>query len=484
MRWKIILVNGGIVVVLAVLTYFLLATSLTEVVANRGEQQRELVRALRAGESQLALDGLRMERWLAQVAATEPVREVFRGGTAAARSESATSAANGLRDRAAAEPEFSRMAPSLVLFVDERGVGIGRNGSALMRGDKLATAYPGLARALETGTSRSDVWIDRQRQEQMLVSYGPVRDDEGRIAGALVLGTPLNDERLARTSELTSGHSLAFLQAVDNGFATVAATGAGAQGARFEPVAQAAKRALEANGPVQVGAPVEERLYGAVRLSGYPDATAVIVASLPAERANVSDLLWPIFAVAGLGVALVGAGGVLLGNYISRPVAEMEEGLLMVISGNQNLRFELKHEELGGLATRINTLLNTLLGVAEDNTDTQGTPATAPSARRFTDALAVDESVVSQPRVDVASAETLAASPADQYYARLFESYVQAKQQLGEAVEHITFETFQERIRQSEQEMQAKHGRPVRYQVEIKAGAVVLIAVPLAAAVT
>jgi hypothetical protein len=484
MRWKIISVNAGIVVVLAVLTYFLLAASLTEVVANRGEQKRELLRALRAAESQLALDGLRMERWLTQASATEPVQEVFRGGTAAARSESATSAANTLRDRAASESEFAGMAPALVAFVDERGIGIGRNGSELMRGDKLAAAYPGLARALESGSSRSDVWIDRQRQEQMLVSYAPVRDGEGRISGALVLGTPLNDERMARTSELTSGHSLAFLQSVDQGFAMVAGTGAGVQGAKLEPVVQAAARALGGAGPVQVGEPVDERLYGAVRLSGYPDATGVIVASLPAERANLADLLWPIFAVAGLGVALVAAGGVLLGNYISRPVAEMEEGLLMVISGNQNLRFELKHEELGGLASRINTLLNTLLGVAEDNTDAQGHPAAAASARNFNEALAVDESVVSQPGHDVASAEALAATPADQYYARLYEAYLRAKQQLGEAVDHITFEAFQQRIRQSEQEMQAKHGRPVRYQVEIKAGAVVLIAVPLTAAVS
>lgn len=484
MRWKIILVNGGIVVVLAVLTYFLLSASLTEVVANRGEQKRELGRALRAADSQLALDALRMERWLTRMAATEPVKEVYRRGTAAARSESATNAANALRDQAAAEPDFARMTPSLVLFVDERGVGIGRNGSALMRGDKVAASYPGLARALEAGASRSDVWIDRQRQEQMLVSYAPVRDEEGRVAGGLVVGTPLNDERLARTSELTSGQALAVLQTQESGFATVAATGPGAGATRAEVVAQAAKQALGGGGPVQVGEPLEGRLYGAVRLNGYPDAPAVLVASVPAARADVSDLLWPIFAVAGLGLVLVGASGVLLGNYISRPVAEMEEGLLMVISGNQNLRFELKHDELGGLASRINVLLNTLLGVAEDNTDAQGHPATAPSARQFTEALAVDESVVSQPSFDPAAAQALAGTPEDQYYAGLFESYVQAKRQVGDAVDHITFEAFRDRIRGSEQEMLAKHGRPVRYRVEVKGGTVVLLAVPLAALVT
>src|SRR5690606_6451967 len=86
MRWKIIFVNGGVVMVVAVLTYFLLAASLSSVVANPAEQKRELARALRGASSQLALDGLRMERWLAQQVVTRPVREVYQGGTAAARS--------------------------------------------------------------------------------------------------------------------------------------------------------------------------------------------------------------------------------------------------------------------------------------------------------------------------------------------------------------------------------------------------------------
>lgn len=484
MRWKIIFVNGGIVVVLALLTYFLLAASLSSVVANPAEQKRELSRALRGAGSQLALDGLRMERWLAQQAVTKPVREVYEGGTAAARSDWATNAANGLRDRAAAEPEFARMAPSLVLFVDERGVGIGRNGSALMRGDRVAVSYPSLASALESGMTRSDVWIDRERQEQMLVSYAPVRDDRGTIRGALVLGTPLNDERLARTSELTSGHSLAFLHVEGDSATVVAAAGPGANEAKAAPVTQAALQGLAGSNPVYVGTPIEERLYGAVRLEGYPGATAAIVASVPASRvASISGVLWPVFGVGCLGIALVVLGGVLLGNYVSRPVAELEEGLLLVISGNQNIRFELEHEELGGLASRINTLLNSLLGVAEDTTDAQGRSPAPPSPRAFDETLAVDESAVSSSG-QAPAAETLAALSPERYYAELYESYVALKQKIGDSVDHITLDAFRTRIRASEDEMLAKHGRPVRYGVELKDGAVVLVAVPLPTPVT
>jgi nitrogen fixation/metabolism regulation signal transduction histidine kinase len=77
-----------------------------------------------------------------------------------------------------------------------------------------------------------------------------------------------------------------------------------------------------------------------------------------------------VFAVGMLGLFLVVTGGFLLGNYISRPIAEIEEGLLLVINGQQDLRFELEHEELGGLTSRINSLLNSLLGVKEG--DDQG----------------------------------------------------------------------------------------------------------------
>jgi len=56
----------------------------------------------------------------------------------------------------------------------------------------------------------------------------------------------------------------------------------------------------------------------------------------------------------------------MLGNYVSRPIAELEEGLLLVINGQRDLRFDLEHDELGGLTSRINALLGSLLGVPED----------------------------------------------------------------------------------------------------------------------
>jgi hypothetical protein len=481
MRWKIIIVNAGIVIVVAVLTYVLLATSLKDVVANQAERKREVAQALRAANSQLALDALRMERWLEGNASAPSVHAVFAGSTADVRSEAATAEANRLRDAAVTEPTFVKMVPSLVLFVDAQGVAIGRNGSALMRGDNMAAAYPSLGESLKSGHTSSAIWLDHKRQEQMLASYAPVRGDNGAVIGALVVGTPLNDERLTRTSDLTSGHNL-LLEVVGDTSEIVADSGAPADivAAAGQPnVATAAKQALASGGVVTVDATAGGQLFGAIPLDGYYGQTkGVIIAAVPASLVDsLGGLLWPVFAVAGLGLLLVIVGGVLLGNYISGPISELEDGLLAIINGNSDLRFQLEHEELGGLVFRINSLLNALMGVAEDTTDEHGRPSQGPSARDFQEALSVDET--SSATIDPNAAAALAAENADQYYRRLYNEYIAAKRQIGEPVDHITFDAFVGRIRSSEAETSQKQGRPVRYQVQVRGNAVVLIAVPL-----
>src|SRR5262249_7339462 len=134
----------------------------------------------------------------------------------------ATAEANRLYDAAVSEPMFVKMAPSLVLFVDAQGITVGRNGSAQLRGDKTGEAHPSLTASIKSGRTASALWFNQKRQEQMLISYAPIRGDNGAVIGALVVGTPLNDERLTRTSELTSGQALLLAIAQDDKFSSVA----------------------------------------------------------------------------------------------------------------------------------------------------------------------------------------------------------------------------------------------------------------------
>jgi hypothetical protein len=144
------------------------------------------------------------------------------------------------------------------------------------------------------------------------------------------------------------------------------------------------------------------------------------------------------------------------------------------------MRFEIEHAELGGLVFRLNSLLNQLLGVQEDDTDAEGRPSTAPSARAYQDALEVDERMASASAGESADARALRDEPDASYYARIFREYIEAKKNLGDPTEHITQQAFIGRIQASERELAEKHGKPVRYKVEVRGREVVLLAIPLA----
>jgi hypothetical protein len=478
MRWKIIIVNAGIVLVVGILSYLLLAASLGDVVSNPAKRKTEVAQALRAASAQLALDAARTERWLDARTAIEPAKGVYAGGTIDARQQAATAAANKLRDEAVADASFAKMAPSLVLFVDKQGVALGRNGSALMRGDKVGEAYPSLMTALASGNTMSDVWLNRERQEQLFVSYAPVRGDDGTVIGAIVLGTALSEDRLQRTSELTSGQFLAL--SVPGQQLELVATSGGGSSALVDAVStpqikDAEKKALDTSSLTFADAVLGGNVFGATPLVGYgDDHRAVLAAAVPASLVgSLSGLLWPVFGVTALGLLLVGAGGVLLGNYFEHPVSELEEGLLAIINGRTDLRFQIEHPDLGGLVFRINSLLNALMGVPEDTTDDEGRP----SVPAISPAVFEDLQETAQASGDVAAA--LAAEAPDAYYQRLFNEYIAAKRQLGEAVEHITQAAFVAHIRTNEQQTGQRIGRPVRYQVQIRNNAIVLAAVPL-----
>ncbi len=377
LRWKIIVANSGIVLLVGVLSYAILLTTLGDAHSNPAARNLAAERASRAADTQLALDGLRVERWLSSQAARESVSSVFNIGVPQARNEAATVQANQVMDAAAKASEFQGMRPSLVAFVDKSGRALGRdNSNTLMRGDDLAAIYPSLQASLESGSARSAVWINRQRQEQLFVSYAPVLHDGG-VLGALILGVPINDDRLGHVSRLTSGFPLALAAEVSPGVTSVVATSSGLnRDALPDAFVQPNSAAALQGGKIVVGHAAAWNSEGAsvafAPLSGYVDARATVVALAPhSDFGHLPTTLWPIWGVVVLGLLLVGVVGSAIGAYISRPISQLEEGLLSIINGKTDMRFELEHEELGGLVSRINSLLNSLTGVSEADDETR-----------------------------------------------------------------------------------------------------------------
>jgi hypothetical protein len=368
--------------------------------------------------------------------------------------------------------------PSIVAVVDNAGKIVGRNGSDLNRGDDIGSAYPAFKEATAKAHPGSDVWTDKARADQYIASYAPVRD-ENRAAGMLVIGIAINDA-LARIGDITTGRGVLLVTSTGDVVANSGNAGEDVKSAVKASVGDV-KNSL-ATGNV-VASAAGDVIFASAPLAGMGDGqrTAIVAAAPPSLLPGATAIPLSILGAMALGLILVVAGGWFLGNYISRPIAALEEGLLMILNGQTDKRFELDHAELGGLAFRIDQLLNQLMGVEEDNTDDEGRVSKAPTAANFGDALSVDRSGQGGHATGAADVDAakLAAEPTDAYYARLYREYINAKKALGEQVDHITDAAFKSRIQGMEQDASTKHGRPVRYHVQSNGREVVLLAVPL-----
>jgi hypothetical protein len=468
MRNKIIAVNAVIVLIVGFLSWAIMRSTLTTAADDEAALSSEAKHAALGASAKLQLDALRGELWLSTRASEPATLDAISKGTVSAQQEAATARCDAVAT--AARGAFES-APSLVVLVDATGKTLGRNGSTLMRGDNLAVPYPGLKEALASGHSGSDIWVNKDRNDQYLASYAPFHNAQGAVAGALVLGTTLNDE-LSRVSDATTGRPLVLIEGVGPDTRIVAHSTASSP--VLESSVEAAKdivqNALE-SGHV-TSARAGDTLIATAPLGGLGSGHhAALAGSSPASLfENARGLANPILGVMALGLVLVVVGGWLLGNYISQPIGMLEEGLLQILNGQSDKRFELDHPELGGLAFRIDQLLNQLMGVEEDTSDEEGRVSHVPSQKNFSDAMAVDDrrsgaSLPDTEGLDPAVATRLAAEPAADYYARIYREYITAKKGLGEATDQITEATFVSKIQDMEREASGRLGRPVRFQV-------------------
>jgi hypothetical protein len=483
MRIKIIAVNVLIVAIVGLLSFLLVRSSLGLATSSKDQLSTEAQKDVNGAASTLQLDGLRAERWLAGAATEQGAVDTLAKATESARGEAATKLCDELVSKMKNAPLFERNVPTLVAIVNASGRIVGRNNSNLNRGDDLGKIYPGLKATLATGQSGSDVWYESDRY---LATYVAVRDEQRRIIGALVIGRPINDT-LSRVSEATTGRPLVIVVPKGDGFLIVAHSAL--QAAPLDDsIGKGAKDVLKAALAHQQTDVVRdgELLVAASPLPAFEDGKrALLVAAAPASLIQdpTGLVMLPIFGAMAMGIVLVIVGGWLLGNYITRPINMLEEGLLAILNGQTDKRFELDHAELGGLGFRIDQLMNQLMGVEEDTTDAEGRVSGPPNAANFTEALAIDDRRMQQQpgegTLDPASISKLAAESPAHYYARIYREYLDAKRSIGEPTEHVTEQAFSARIQSMERDAAQKYGRPVRYQVQARNKEVVLLAVPL-----
>lgn len=479
MRLKLIALFTLVVLVVGGLGYALSRVAAAPLAA---EDPKRAPQALEGAIMQLRMEGLATERWVTKQAANKDMAKPLLLSEKVARQRSAKETVDRVYADAtdsAKAPELSNFKQSIttVMLIDRTGEVLGRNRSADIGGNRF-DEYPAFKKAIEEDRSASEIWVSRNPKydEQLLASYAPIHDAENKVVGALVVASGLDDSRLSASSERTSGQALVVLMKVDK---PVIARSESPVGELFNSGAplEGALKTIESNEPTKIGGLPDGYTGYARPIEGYEGGTrATIVAVVkPPPKSIGAALVWPAVVATILGILLVVIAGYMIDVYLRRPISEIEDGLLAIMNGQTNRRLDIDHAELGGVVFRINSLLNQLFGVTEDDTDEEGRPSRAPTGQRFTEALSVDESVaLSGGGGDAAS---LFAEAEDAYYARTFGDYIRAKRSIGDPTDHITVTDFTARLKSSEAELAQKHGKPVRFRVELKGKEVVLVAV-------
>lgn len=485
MRNKIIIVNALIVAIVGALSFFMMRSSIVSAASNTPALLDEAKHNALGAGARLQVDGLKVERWLTAKASDSAAGDALNKADPTAAGTSATQLCDSIVAAAKTAPEFEGRVPSLVLLTDSKGITLGRNGTDLRRKEDLGATYPVFKAAIQKGQSGSDVWSNKV--DQVLASYAPVKNDKGQIVGALIVGIQLGDE-LSRVADATTGRPIVLAASEKDAVIVLARSSANTSSlddavtkSEKDHGAMEAVRAVLEKGHVDA-AQAGDSMVGAAPLEGLGDGKSkVLVATEPATLIdNPGSLAMPLLGVTALGIILTIIGGWLLGSYISAPIARLEEGLLAIINGQTDKRFQLEHAELGGLAFRIDQLLNQLLGVEEDTTDDEGRVSRAPSAAAMEAAMGGGGGGNGGGEAfNAAEAAALANEPAAAYYARIYSEYIAAKKSIGEQTDHITEQAFQSRIQQMESESIQK-GKNVRYKVQSNGREVVLLAVPLA----
>ena len=279
--------------------------------------------------------------------------------------------------------------PELVFLTDRNGVVIARNitPNACPTGRNVSKVIPVVSRALD-GEASYSIWsIDdspfsskkADPKSCQLINTGllelaasPVWYEDD-VAGALVVGFEISNGTAQKKAKmlgldvavLTTGgvYSLSF--ETDNARQSLD------QQLKDPHVEKRIKDAVASGRPSDVfEIKVEDTVYLALvspvtNAEKKDQVVTLIMGSVEKAAADLSSLsvLLVLMIVVLLGIFII---GVVLTNHFVRPVIAIEEGLLKVINGEFNYRFDVKSSEVGGLSYRINQLIGVLTGEEEE----------------------------------------------------------------------------------------------------------------------
>jgi hypothetical protein len=489
MRLKIIAGNLVAVLLLGLVSYAVVGGDLkrelaAKVLAQIGNDQVLLDRSLR-------LSSLEFVELVKQRAGDQDTIGVFGALDEPGRRTRAFEAAERTAAWIGDPARGARGTPDIVIITDDSGKVLARNADRnRMYGMKLDASLPAVRATLQDGDARHDVWKKADEAKLLELAMSAIRSDSGQIVGVLLVGYDLSNGLAASEGKRLGGRDVAFI--VDDKVYSTSAPDHVAKDLRaylFGPAKAATDAAKAGSRSSAWVVTLSGDEYAGV-LAPLQGASAAKVAyavlnNRSSAAAVANDATKIILALTLVFSLVVLAYGFMLGNSIVRPIEEIEEGVLAVINGNTDLRLDTNNPELGGLAYRINQLLNVFTGVSESpDEDEQGRSAVhqqdwkdsafgdgQPAAPGGSPAAA---GAATDPIDDPALAAKLSAEPEDAYYARVFKEYVAAKAAVGENI-NIPEDRFTQRLKGNEQALAKKHeAKGIRFVVQKSGNQVVL----------
>jgi hypothetical protein len=367
--------------------------------------------------------------------------------------------------------------PDLVALTDETGRVIARDTDVnRLNNANLAQTLPSIRRVL-AGEPAHDAWMYADEGKLLAVAMAPVRNDEGGVIGALVVGYDISNGLAERLGEMV-GRKVAFVRegrVYSSSLSSADALNSALGGDLTAPLAAAVEGNTSSTFQVKMGSAT---YVGTLRRLPLAASQPIALAVLGdrTEAMGLASVSGVILALMGIGVLLVLAYGFVVGTSFLKPLEAIEEGVLTIINGRTDVRIDVESPEFGGLAYRINQLVNMFTGTEE--TDEEG--HTVNVSGNF---AAVDDGggapasgAGSEGEGDDAElAARLAAEPEADYHARVYREYVAAKKAAGEDVSNIPEDRFIQRLQKNAEGLVAKNKcRMVRFEVVTKGDQVTL----------
>ncbi|MGE0785824.1 MAG: MXAN_5187 C-terminal domain-containing protein [Sandaracinaceae bacterium] len=483
MRAKMIGGNLVVVLLVGVVSYFVVNSQLE---ARFLEQVDSRI----AGDVQLfdqlwRLEGRELAEQAVEQAGEEDTADVFAGLDEASQRSRAYDRATQILDWLSRRNRNRGGPAEIVVITDDRGVVVARSQDRnRMFGTALGAQLTTLPGVISSGEPAIDVWrLEEGQTKFLLTAIAPIRDSSG-IRGALVIGYDMSNGMASRLAGML-GREVVFVQDDAIGGASVASGARESLRASLFGEQQAATTAALGDEGTASEAFLthlgDDEYIGVIAPVSYaPSAHVayVVLGNRSAARGKAAPTR-TILIMTGLGILAVFIYGFLLANSFIKPIEAMEEGVLAVINGRSDLRLDIESAELGGLAYRINQLLNVFTGTPEEDADGRvssppqawesaeglNTRPEGPAATPTAAAAAAPDAEADDPEL----AAKLANEPEEEYYARIFKEYVAAKEAAGENVANITEDRFIQRLKANEKSLIAKHGcRMVRFQVQTR----------------